>query len=90
MIWVFVLRVMLTEREYFMQSRLLLIVLIFTTPDIYALKLQTQEQPVNESDPALEQKADKPVRKPAGTPTTTFTPSEKIQADSAVSFPVDI
>ena len=28
--------------------------------------------------------------KPAGKPASTFTPSEKISADSAVSFPVDI
>ena len=28
--------------------------------------------------------------KPAGKPATTFNPSEKISADSAVSFPVDI
>ena len=28
--------------------------------------------------------------KPAGKPAATFNPSEKISADSAVSFPVDI
>jgi len=27
---------------------------------------------------------------PTGTPAVTFTPSEKVGADSAVSFPVDI
>ena len=32
---------------------------------------------------------EKPAAKPAG-PATTFNPSEKVSADSAVSFPVDI
>ena len=73
-----------------MYSRLLLPVLLFISPDLYALKLQTQEQPVNGSEPEVEQKADEPDRKTTGTPTSTFTPSEKIKADSAVSFPVDI
>jgi hypothetical protein len=33
--------------------------------------------------------AEKPAAQPAA-PASTFTPSEKVSADSAVSFPVDI
>jgi len=44
----------------------------------------TPAQPQQQKPPA-EKSA-----KPAGKPAATFNPSEKISADSAVSFPVDI
>jgi|GEM_PF-1911738 len=46
-----------------------------------------QAPPVTE--PAGHQPPTGPAKKPAA-PKSTFTPSEKIGADSAVSFPVDI
>jgi hypothetical protein len=48
---------------------------------------QPQDPPVTE--PA-ERKAPADTRKPPPAPAPTFTPSEQIEADSAVSFPVDI
>ncbi len=48
-----------------------------------------------DATPAAEQAPDasrprQPEPEGAAAPVTTFTPTEKIQADSAVSFPVDI
>ena len=48
---------------------------------------QPQDPPVTE--PA-ERKAPADTAKPPPAPKPTFTPSEQIEADSAVSFPVDI
>jgi hypothetical protein len=45
------------------------------------------------AQPAVPQQQTPPAgksAKPAGKPAATFNPSEKISADSAVSFPVDI
>jgi hypothetical protein len=74
-----------------MQARFLFLVLFLAAPCSYALQVQTQEQAAKEPEPPAEQnKAAKPARTQTGMPSSTFTPSEKIQADSAVSFPVDI
>jgi hypothetical protein len=58
----------------------------------YALAAEDEKQPATATETATEQPGlparqdPQPVRKPAA----TFTPTEKIGADSAVSFPVDI
>ena len=52
-----------------------------------------QAADVEEGVPAAPQQQKPPAgksAKPAGKPAATFNPSEKISADSAVSFPVDI
>lgn len=48
----------------------------------------TRETAADKNGPSTKQRTRKPA-KPAK-PATTFRPSEKISADSAVSFPVDI
>ena len=49
---------------------------------------QQQPQGSGESSPQAAS-GEKPAARPAA-PATTFNPSEKVSADSAVSFPVDI
>lgn len=82
--------------------RVLLLAGLLVTGKLHALSLdrdgsQTQngatavQQPAAQETPGSrgQQAAAPPVKKPAA-PVSTFTPTEKISADSAVSFPVDI
>jgi len=70
-------------------ATLTLLLLLGWTPTIFGQADSRQgqiQEPI--SDPQSEPKADTKERR-LSTP-RTFTPSEKISADSAVSFPVDI
>ena len=70
-----------------------LLIMLFVVANVHALKpqsSQTEEVPAREAVAGPDRKSEKPVSKPAVEPSSTFTPSEKVQADSAVSFPVDI
>ena len=80
-----------------MKIKPMILVLLFAlgTENIHALKLQSDERTNQNS--AAEQKSQpekrdtKDSNKPKSLqPPRGFTPSEKIEADSAVSFPVDI
>lgn len=67
-------------------SCLPLLFLVMTAPAISADQKQPEEAPPVK--PLQPQSAPSGKRAPA--PPATFTPSEKIKADSSVSFPVDI
>ena len=69
-----------------MRTWLLLILLILVTPGI------TAEQKVPEAAPPAKPPNAQapPPNKRVPNRSSTFTPSEKIKADSSVSFPVDI
>lgn len=80
-----------------MKIKRMLLVLLFVvgTENTHALKLQPDER--TDQNSAAEQKSQpekretKDSNKPKSSqPPRGFTPSEKIEADSAVSFPVDI
>jgi len=67
---------------------------LLTTGNLYALSVDKDNKPV-EGEPADVMKAPKHQsvsgqRKKPARSLSTFTPTEKISADSAVSFPVDI
>jgi len=72
------------------------IVLLIVTLVFFANGLLQADPPVEDSRPdsvqALPQqkKMAETARKKPASPAPVFTPSEKISADSAVSFPVDI
>jgi len=74
-----------------MRTVLLIVTLVF-----FANGLLQADPPVENSRPDSEQvapqqkKATETARKKPASPAPVFTPSEKISADSAVSFPVDI
>lgn len=74
-----------------MRTVLLIVTLVF-----FVNGLLQADPPVKDSRPdsvqALPQqeKAAETARKKPASPAAVFTPSEKISADSAVSFPVDI
>ena len=74
-----------------MQRQLLFLALLAAAPDLYAL---TPPQPENNADrqaePQTQEVEVERVRPGAAAPAATFSPTEKIEADSAVSFPVDI
>ncbi len=80
-----------------MKINQMILVLLFAlaTENTHALKLQSDERTDQNSaakqQPQLQQGETKDNNKPKSSrPPKSFTPSEKIEADSAVSFPVDI
>ena len=81
-----------------MRIKRMVLALLFTlgTENIYALRLQServrrskQRQLNKKPQPAERETKDSNKQKPSRS-SPGFTPSEKIKADSAVSFPVDI
>ncbi len=67
------------------------LLLCVAAANLYALTLQEKEKTPDREAVQAEHAAQKkttPRRTPA--PVKNYTPSEKIKADSAVSFPVDI
>ena len=69
---------------------LVVIVLFFVSGLLQADPLAEDSRPDSvQSVPQQEKTAETGRKKPAS-PAAVFTPSEKISADSAVSFPVDI
>ena len=67
------------------------LVLIVTMTNLYALQPQVKQKPAQPQQPATGgQQAETSSPEAAVKPSSSFTPSEKVQADSAVSFPVDI
>lgn len=88
---------MRTNGSYSMRIKRMVLALLFTlgTENIYALRLQSDEGAEQNSaaeqkpQPAKRETKDSNKQKPSRS-SPGFTPSEKIKADSAVSFPVDI
>ena len=74
-----------------MRYPLLLLAILFAVQQAFAQTAQEQEQVDPKGAPPVQvgdAEKNRPKKSPA--PANTFTPSEKIEADSAVSFPVDI
>jgi hypothetical protein len=68
----------------------LALVLLLAATESHALRPpDSRDRPPEKATPAEQKPVDENRRKPSA-PASTFTPSEKIEADSAVSFPVDI
>jgi hypothetical protein len=68
----------------------LVLALLLAAVPLHALQVQdSQDRPPEKTMPA-EQKPSDDGRPRSSAPAGTFKPSEKIEADSAVSFPVDI
>ena len=80
-----------------MKIKRMILILLFAlgTKNIHALKLQpderTDQNSATEQQLQPEERTAEDRNKPKSSqPPRGFTPSEKIEADSAVSFPVDI
>ena len=56
----------------------------------YALALSEKEKTPDQTTPQTQQEKTTPGRDKPPAPLKPYTPTEKIKADSAVSFPVDI
>lgn len=73
-----------------MRRLLVFLVLSVVVMNLYALALSEQEKTPQQTTPQTPQKKTTPGRDKPPAPLKTYTPTEKIKADSAVSFPVDI
>jgi hypothetical protein len=73
-----------------MRRQLLFFAILVAAAGAYALAPLEQEKATGEAAPNVESDSAERARKKSPPPAATFTPSEKIEADSAVSFPVDI
>ena len=73
-----------------MRYPLLLMGILFAAQQVFALTAQEQQQAEAEAAPQVEAGDAEDTRERSPVPATDFTPSEQIEADSAVSFPVDI
>ena len=74
---------------------LILLVALLCAGNLYALSVETDKRSQGDSAVTQQPQAEKPQAaeksgKKAAPPASTFIPTEKISADSAVSFPVDI
>ncbi|MGI9321797.1 MAG: hypothetical protein ACR2O5_10320 [Thiogranum sp.] len=73
-----------------MRHQLLFPVILVAAAGVYAQSPPEQEKAGGAAPPEVEtDSGDRTGKKPPA-PAATFTPTEKIEADSAVSFPVDI
>ena len=63
---------------------------ILLAGNLYAATPANNEPADEKQETSQQVKPDDNSKPPASTPAPTFTPSEKVGADSAVSFPVDI
>ncbi|MFQ5645094.1 MAG: hypothetical protein ACE5FQ_15565 [Thiogranum sp.] len=66
------------------------IVLSVAAINLYALTLTDKEKTPDRPTTQTEQEKTTPRRDTTPAPVKNYTPTEKIRADSAVSFPVDI
>ena len=73
-----------------MRHPLLLLVILLAVQQAFAQTAQEEQQADPRGGPQVQAGDAEKKPKKSPTPTNTFTPSEKIEADSAVSFPVDI
>jgi hypothetical protein len=73
-----------------MRRQLLFLTILVAAAGAYALSPPEQEKAGGEAAPDVESDSGERLRKTSPAPAATFTPTEKIEADSAVSFPVDI
>ena len=74
-----------------MRRQILFLVLLVAAADLYALTPPGQEDSAD--PPTMPQAQEDEVeraRQGTAAPAPSFSPTEKIEADSAVSFPVDI
>jgi len=73
-----------------MRRIILFLVLSVAGVNLYALALDGNKKPPDRSTIQTEQKRVPASRDRKQAPVKNYTPTEKIKADSAVSFPVDI
>ena len=73
-----------------MRRQLLFPAILVAAAGAYALSPPEQEKAGGEAAPGIESDSGERAGKKSPAPAATFTPTEKIEADSAVSFPVDI
>ena len=73
-----------------MRRQLLFFAILVVAAGAYAVSPTEQEKPSAEAVPDVESVSGDSAGKKTPAPSATFTPTEKIEADSAVSFPVDI
>ena len=73
-----------------MKIVLSLIFCILLTGYLFAASPANDEQTDDKQETPQQIKPDGNSKPPTAAPAITFTPSEKVGADSAVSFPVDI
>jgi len=73
---------------------LILLAGLLAAGNLYALSVDRESKPLEEGQAEVintpKQQSVVEERKKPARPVSTFTPTEKISADSAVSFPVDI
>ena len=73
-----------------MRRQLLFPAILVAAAGAYALSPPEQKKDGGAAAPEVESDGGEHTRKKSPAPAATFTPTEKIEADSAVSFPVDI
>jgi len=73
-----------------MRRQLLFVAILVAAVGAYALPPPEQEKDSGEAAAEIESDSGERAGKKSPAPATTFTPTETIDADSAVSFPVDI
>ena len=73
-----------------MRRQLVFFVSLLAAAQAYAQSPPEQEPAATKAAPNIEADSGDGAGKKPVAPATTFTPTEKIEADSAVSFPVDI
>jgi hypothetical protein len=73
-----------------MRRQLLFLTILVAATGAYALTSPEPEKAGGEAAPEVESDSGERARNRSPAPAATFTPTEKIEADSAVSFPVDI
>ena len=66
------------------------LILTLSVVSPYALTLSEQEKTPDKAVPEIQQEEAVSERDKPAPPVKKYTPTEKIKADSAVSFPVDI
>ena len=66
------------------------LILTLSVVSPYALALSEQEKTPDKAVPEIQQEEAVSERDKPAPPVKKYTPTEKIKADSAVSFPVDI
>ncbi len=66
------------------------LVLSVVAVNLYALTVPEKEKTPEQAPPQTQQQKAAPGRDKPPAPVKNYTPTEKIKADSAVSFPVDI
>ena len=73
---------------------LILLAGLLATGNLYALSVDMDNNPLEEGQAEVvetpKQQSVAEERKKPATPVSTFTPTERLSADSAVAFPVDI